>query len=126
MFIERLAEYLEGQDAGTIGLDLFVHKLPADVKIGVLLKEPIGGTPYDPEMPGYYKIRFEVIVRHFEHEAGIAMANSVWDALFVRRAVTWEDVKVNYVRPLIRPVVFPLSEADQIEYAILVEACFIF
>lgn len=125
MFIEALADYLESKDVGAVGSDLFAHDFPPSVKQGVLLKEPVTGIGFDHELPGFIKGRYEVIVRHFNHEDGLEFAMSVWDALNVKQPIKMGDVKVNYVRPLNLPAVFPVFESDQIEYSIVIDACFI-
>lgn len=124
MILEDLAGHFERQGVTRDGVDLFIGSMPADVKIGVLLRDPPAGLPIDQELIGYRRGRYVVSVRHTNYPDGRELANRIVQALYVD-GEGWPSVKILRMRPVTEPMVFPVSTADQIEWSVLFEVSFV-
>jgi len=124
MKFEPLADYLDGQGIVTKGQTLFIHYMPQTIKIGALMLGKLTGTPIDPELPGYYKTGFRIIVRHQDIVDGLAMANQIKDALNMRN-VELPGMSIRYIVPKHEPVLFPISEGDHLEISINFDAVYV-
>lgn len=111
-----IAEKLEADGVGVMADTIFINMIPAECTQGVLLRNPLQGTAINYELPGYYKTKFHVIVRAATYPAGEALIQQVFDSL------TLDEVQVgsmffHYMRPATKPVVFPLSKGNLLEFA---------
>jgi hypothetical protein len=122
--LDSVAEYLAAQGLGVIGTSLFMHSMPEKVKQGVLLLSGLGGTKIDPYLPGFYRAKFQVIVRHQDHQQGVALADQVKDALTLRQ-VQMTGAKFHFIQPIHEPVVFPVSKGDNLEISINFDAAYV-
>lgn len=122
-----IAEYLAAQGLGkTTGLEktIFVNFMPATVKKGILVRQDYLGIQVDHELPGYFQTLFQIIVRTPGYAEGEALANSVFDALNRERVVIG-SMQVKYIRPSQKPIVYPASNGDLIEFLINIDACYV-
>lgn len=126
MKLDALAQILIDEGIATAGVDLFIHKMPSNIKVGVLLLNKLSGTPIDFELPGYRRTGFQVIVRHTDYAQGIMLANNVSTALtFKGVESTLGDMLIKHILPKHEPVVFPVSEGDFLEISVNFDAVYI-
>lgn len=130
MKLEAIATKLAGEGLGLVqAQNLFVHHMPADTTPGVMLRFYFGGTDIDPELPGYRKTSFQMIVRDSDYARGMALANSISTALnsdTTASAFTIPGItQVNYIRPRSEPFVYPLSAGSQWEFLVTFDACYV-
>lgn len=122
----EIATYLAAAGHGKIlGADktIFVHHMPASVKEGVLLRLDYAGILYEHELPGYFKTSFQVIVRNPDHVGGQTLAEAITVTLNKERVVIGA-MQVHYIRPESKPLVFPASEGDYLEFSTYYDACY--
>lgn len=118
-----LAEKLEADGVGVMAETIFINMIPADAPTGVLLRNPLQGTPIDHELPGHYKTEFKVIARATTYPAGEALIQAVFDSLTVAELQVG-SMYVRYMRPKTKPVVFPLSKGNLLEFSADFSICF--
>lgn len=121
MIYDILAKKLHDSGLVQEGKSLFVHFMPADVKIGVMIKTPLTGISIDPFIEGWHKTELQLITRHVDPVEGIAMANEVARILLVEKPEYYEataertaaHIDVFYPRTL--PIAYPRLEGNGIE-----------
>lgn len=123
MKLEILAKVLQDADLGTMGEDIFVHAMPADVAKGILLKNPLAGTPVDPGLPGYYRSRLQAIVRSRAHAEGETLAKAVGKALEMGKRIFTNDdgsfaMQVNHIYLAQLPIVYPWTPSNSLEWSL--------
>jgi hypothetical protein len=108
----------------TAGQSLFRHYMPADASIGAMTRVPLQGLPIDPHIPGRYKGRIQVIVRHKEPDLGNTLATRVQRALEMRGAreiyeATKERgaVHLDMFQPETLPIFFPRLDGNGYEWS---------
>lgn len=131
MNLDVLAAALADADLGVVGETIFQEHMPSGVDEGILLKIPLGGTPMDHELPGYYRGQLQVIVRSTSHETGESLSRQVMDLLTTQetRDYTDEDdefaMRVNLMLPDTLPLRFPRSDGGYIEWSINFDCSFV-
>lgn len=123
MNLEGVAQILQAAGVGVPGQTIFVNFMPADKK-GMLLRQGFGGTPIDPELPGYRKSSFMLIVRDKQYQAGKALIDAAMASL------TLEDVsaggmKINYMRPRNEAFVYQPSPGSNIEFTTNIDCSYV-
>lgn len=123
MKLELLAKVLQDAGIGTIGTDIFVHAMPAEVKQGVMLRNPLAGTKVDANLPDYYRTTLQAIVRDTGHAAGDVKAKTVAAALKMFNRKFFDDggglvMKVNHIFPEQLPIVYPHTPSNSIEWSL--------
>lgn len=111
--------------------NIFREHLPAAIPIGVMIRSPLTGIAVDPHIPGWYKPRLQVIVRHKTPEAGQKMANDVIAALKVEKSQKYQSPELGEVRiatfiPEHLPIQFPRSDGNGFEWSINFKTAFAF
>lgn len=130
MKLEAVADKLVSAGLGlVVGKNLFVHHIPADATPGVMLRFYFGGTDIDPELPGYRKTSFQMIVRDSNYARGMNLAKSISTVLnsdTTPAALSIPGItQVNYIRPRSEPFVYPLSAGSQWEFLVTFNACYV-
>lgn len=118
-----LAEKLEADGVGVLAETIFINMIPAEAPTGVLLRNPLQGTQIDYELPGFYKTEFKVIARATTYPEGEALIQAVFDSLTVVEAQVG-SMYVKHMRPKTKPVVFPLSKGNLLEFSADFAICF--
>lgn len=118
-----LVEKLENDSLGTIGESIFINMMPVEPVQGVMLRNKLTGTPIDHELPGYYRTDFQVIVRSYDYATGEALVKSVVTALTMMETQVG-TIYFKYSRPMTKPVVFPLSDGNVLEFMVRFEVCY--
>jgi hypothetical protein len=71
----------------------------------------------DPQMPFFYKAKFQVIVRNSDYATGIEMCKAVQEALTFYETETTQ-MKVKQCRPLYQARIYRRSGSGDIEMSI--------
>lgn len=116
---------LEEQGVGTPGRDVFIDFMPAACQLGILLRDYFGGTPTAPELPGYYKTSFMLIIRAPEVGAGQQLMTDAIAALTLNTDTVMDDYLFKYVRARNLPFMYPPSPGQLVEISINMDCCFI-
>lgn len=112
------------------GVSLFRQFMPAGVTTGVMTRVPLEGIPEDPNMPGFYKGRIQVIIRHTDPVQGRIMANHVVSSLkfmtdeYHSASVERGAVKMSHFYPESLPIEFPSLKGDSLEWSVHFKTCF--
>lgn len=121
-----IANYLaangHGRSSGS-GRNIFVNHLPAAINAGVMIRQDYEGVSYQHELPGYFKAAFQVIVRNPDYVAGQTLAENIAVTLNKERVVIG-TMNVKYIRPIQKPIVFPASEGDYLEFSTYFDVCY--
>jgi hypothetical protein len=107
--------------AGVPDASIFIYTMPLAVTNGVLLLNGVGNlVPIDPELPGYFRGTFQVIVRCARFQDGDAVMKRVLPALTIEgdEGAPVAGYKVNFIRPRHKPIVYPRSDADVLELSV--------
>ncbi len=126
-YLVNIAQHLQDSDIGLYtgrDRDIFVYNMPDRIDSGILLKDAPLGTGIDQELPGYFSTEFYAIVRSTEHAKGEALANAMSTALTVNESGLVAGLQVNFIRPRIIPMVFPVSDGDYIEMLVIFDINF--
>lgn len=118
-----IAEKLEADAVGVLAETIFINMIPAEAPTGVLLRNPLHGTQIDYELPGFYKTEFKIIARSTNYTDGDALIQAVFDSLTVSN-IQLGSMYVKYMRPKTKPVVFPLSKGNLLEFSADFSVCF--
>ncbi len=119
-----IAEYLQSEGVGIMAKSIFINSMPANVKLGVLLKEPFAGTEIDHELPGYRKAVFQVVVRARDYAAGETLIQKVSDTLTLQE-IAMNGLQMKYLRPITEPVSYPITEGNEMEFSVNFDSCYV-
>jgi len=126
MKLEGIQDYLEAEDVGETGVDLFINHMDDEVKEGVVLMSPLTGTYIDHELPNYRKGSFQVIVRARDYESGDELARTISDLLTLENTrTTIDDMAIKYMRPKHEPIVFPRLQGGGLEFSVNFEVAYV-
>lgn len=118
-----IAEKLEADGVGVMADTIFINMIPAEAPTGVLLRNPLQGTQIDYELPGFYKAEFKVIARATTYQDGDALIQAVFNSLTLVETNVG-SMYVKYMRPKTKPVVFPISKGNLLEFSADFSICF--
>lgn len=110
-----IAQYIEDAGFGVQGENIFINMIPAERPVCIMVRNKLQGTLIDYELPGFYKTRFQLIVRAGDYVTGDKLISEVCDALTLTERQIG-DMFVRYMRPVTMPVVFPLSKGNLLEF----------
>lgn len=127
---EHIAPILQAAGVGTLGKDLFCHRLPASIARGVMVTGDLAGTDIDHELPGWRQGRLQVIVRDPNHLQGLTKTRQVMAALSLGQRLLpaaggAPAVQLRRLRPMHDPIVYPRSEGDEIEFSVNFEGVWV-
>lgn len=117
MNLMPLAEKLEADGLGVMAETIFINMIPVEAPQGILLRNNLRGTEIDYELPGYHKTDFQVIVRAPNYPAGDALIVEVCNALTLVEQQLG-PLYLKFMRPKTKPVVFPLSAGNLLEFSV--------
>ncbi len=126
-YLLNIAQHLQNSSVGQFtgrDKDIFVFNMPDRVDSGILLKDAPLGTTIDHELPGYFSTEFYAIVRATEQSKADAVADAMSTALTINESGSVAGLAVNFIRPRIIPMVFPISEGDYIELLVIYDINF--
>lgn len=110
--------WLQSKGVGTKGQTLFENFIPDNVA-GILLRQDLGGTKRDPELPGYIRTPFWLIARAPSVSQAKALCDSAEQALETIKGQTVEGVAFRYCYPVRYPFSYAPSPAQNVELAVL-------
>lgn len=108
-----VVDILESAGVAQTGDSLFINFMPTD-RMGILLRDPFGGTKIDHELPGYRATSFMLVVRHSEYTTAETLMKDAVTALTMEGKVAG-GMKINYMRPRTEPLVYQPSPANNVE-----------
>lgn len=123
MNLMPLAEKLEADGVGVMADTIFINMIPVDAPQGVLLRNNLRGTEIDYELPGFFKTDFQVIVRASSYTAGEALIQEVFNSLTLSERQLG-PLYFKFMRPRTKPVVFPISKGNLLEFSADFSVCF--
>lgn len=125
MSLEAIAAILEDAGLGIMGSSIFVHNIPASATNGILIRQLRGGAIIDPELPGWRRWTFMMIVRATELNTGMDLMRQAVEALSSENEHVEQDLLWKYRRPESEPMVYPLSSGANYELQVNIDACYV-
>jgi len=129
---DLIAKLLQDNGAGKIGSTIFLHFMPVECKKGVLIKEPLAGMQTNNELPGFYKTRFQIIVRAPTQTEGDALVKIIQKAILMKQERSFYEpgsnafaMKVLHCLPDSLPIRFPRLEGNEIEWSLNYQISFV-
>lgn len=115
--LEDIADIIESAGLASLGVDLFLYHAPSAASNCVILYPSNDPPIIDPDMPGYYKAKFQTIVRNNDYAPGLELCKSLSDTLTLFTTETANmDVKV--CRPLYQARVYRRSDSGILEMSV--------
>lgn len=124
MDLIALADRLEAAGVGVKAESIFLHMMPAEAQLGVLLRSPLNGVAVDWELIDYYKSSIQVIARSHDFEDGEAKIKAAVDALTIHMDTQVGGMWVRYLRAATLPAAFPLSKGNFTEFNVRMDICY--
>lgn len=121
MILKEMAMILEANNIGSLGTDLFIHSMPYDISIGVLLLNRMSGDLIDHELKGIRRGGFQVIVREANYDD--TLINSIIPLLTIQGKII-NGLDVKYILPKSDPIVYPATDGNNIEYSVNFDAVY--
>lgn len=121
MILREMAALLEDGNVGTLGVDMFIHFMPQDVSVGILLLDRMSGNLIDNEIKGMRRGGFQVITRGPNFDD--TLINSIVPLLTIEGKVV-KGLDVKYILPKADPVVYPATDGNNIEYSVNFDAVY--
>lgn len=118
-----VAQLLETSGVGVQSKTIFINMIPESASRGILLRNKLQGTVINYELPGYYKTKFQLIVRSNSYSDGEALMNQAVAALTVSETQVG-PMYMRFMRPYTQAVVFPLSKGNLLEFALDFDVAF--
>jgi hypothetical protein len=108
--VDAIANHLQTNNQGTLGTNLFVHRMPAEVKQGLVIINNFGGARVDPYIPNYRRCRFRLIARGTSPSDALGRINAVLPTLDAITGQTVDNaIEVKLLTRENDPAVFPSS-----------------
>ena len=124
MLLEDLGALLEEASVGTVGSDLFYYSAPDEAKQYTLLMYGGDGIPINWDLPRYYKVRFQAIIRAANYTDGFAIAESVMNTLTFYESETTQYY-VKQCLPKEEPRPYRRGDAGILEFSLNFDIVFI-
>lgn len=116
--LDEIAQKLVAAGEGVLGQDLFIAHMPVDAQRGVMLTNDLMGVAIDPELPGYHRASFQVIVRDVAYREGRDRAQRILDLLHTQQRQVLGTWTFNWILARHLPVAFPRSEGNMREFSV--------
>jgi hypothetical protein len=123
MNTQPILDFLQSKGFGIGGKTLFRDNMPAKVSEGILVTNQTADRR-NPYVPSYVLGVFEITARASTYDEVRATMNSVSSAMTID-GVVMGDMKFKYIRPRNLPLVYPVSDADNVEASVLFDFRFI-
>src|ERR1700732_4089034 len=111
MRYDLIAKVIQDAGFGTMGVNIFIHRMDVECENGILIRGPLDGIPSDDNLPDYYRGSMQVIIRHATQEVGDDIARRLWPTVEMQRRVFTDtdgsllmDVKQIYLTKL--PIIY--------------------
>lgn len=117
---------LAAKGLGKAGSTLFINMMPAECEAGILLRNPLTGSPIDYELPGRFDTSFQVIVRGHSYADCETLITKAIDLLTISMDGTVVDnMTFTYCRPRTEPMSYPLSRGNLLEFNVWFDCVFV-
>lgn len=123
--IMNLKPFKRALDFQNLKKDIFIHSLPEDSKEGILITHGLNGASLDPDLPGYKRAKFQVIVRALDYESGYELSKSIIDIYSAIKSEKVLSIFVYFIQPLHDPLAFPVSKGGFTEFSVTYETVYI-
>jgi len=121
MILREMANILVAGGFGTLGRNIFIHHMPAEVEIGILFRDQMPGDRIDREIKGIRRGGFQVVVRQPDYDD--TLARQIAEALSIEAQVI-QGLDVKYILPRSEPFVYPATDGKNIEYSVNFDAVY--
>lgn len=128
MNLDCIAQVLINASLATaLGVDLFEHHIPESATEGLLMKLPMDGIKVNHYVDGFYRGRFQIILRSKSHADGDIKAPLINAALTFRERTFIDSnghllMNILQCLPTTLPVVYPRSAGNVYEWSCNFEA----
>lgn len=123
MDTKPVAQFLEDEGFGNLGVNIFRDNMPAKAIPALLVTQQTADRIH-PDVDCYAIGVFEVVAREKTFDAARATLNSVTDVM--NGGKTLGNMRFLHLRALNTPLVYPVTDADQVEASVLFEFRFIY
>jgi hypothetical protein len=125
MHLEPIAALLEEKGIGKRAKTIFINEMRVEDS-GILLKPDYKGTAIDPELPGYFKGAFALVVRAKGYAAGAALIKRAMDALWIEQQTELADgMTVKWCRARTLPINYPVPATGVTEFVVNIDCCYV-
>ena len=113
-----------GQTAGNNATPIFKNRMPATCTNGMVIRTPLEGIRVDNYLPGYFRTKFQIIVRSGVQAQGDAISKAVMAALKNERRMTYTDqndaflMQINYLVVDQLPIVYTRDDSGLNEWSL--------
>lgn len=108
---------LENAGLGTVGSDIFAYHSPPEAHNCIIVYPSNDPPQIDPELPDYFRAKFQVIVRNSDYVAGIDVCKQAQAALTFTNTET-AQMRVKDCRPLYQARIYRRSASGDLEMSI--------
>lgn len=112
-------------DSANFRKGTFIYRLPESLKEGILITHGLSGASLDPDLPGYKKAKFQVVVRSLDFEDGYNLSKSIMGIFSSVKPTTALSSFIYFIQPLHDPLAFPMSKGGFIEFSVTYETAYI-
>jgi hypothetical protein len=123
MRYDLIAKVIQDAGFGTMGTDIFIHRMDAECVAGIMIRGPLDGIPTDDNLPDYYRGTLQIIIRNADQVAGDDIARRLAPVIEMQRRVFTDtdgsvliDVKQIYLTKL--PIIYMRSVGRSIEWSL--------
>ena len=124
MKLDTVAQILVDAEIGRLGRDIFKNFMPAEAKLGILLRDGFSGTKINHYLPGFHRTDFQLIVRCQDFEKGQTLIENAILALTVVERAVFGDMDIHYMRARSLPFAYPLSPGNMMEFVTQIDVAF--
>lgn len=124
MKLDVVAQMLVDANVGVLGKTIFKNFMPAEAKLGVLLRDGFSGTRIDHELPGFHRTDFQLIVRSDDYLTGQTLIEDAIIALTVEKQTVVDTMDIHYMRARSLPFAYPLSPGNLMEFVTQIDVAF--
>lgn len=123
MRYDLIAKVIQDAGFGTMGTDIFIHRMDEVCLEGILIRGPLDGIPTDDNLPDYYRGSMQVIIRSSNQVTGDDIARRLAPVIEMERRVFTApdgslemDVKQIFLTKL--PIIYLRSVGRSIEWSL--------
>ena len=123
MRYDLIAKVIQDAGFGTMGTDIFIHRMDEVCLNGILIRGPLDGIPTDDNLPDYYRGSLQIVIRNVDQLTGDDIARRLRPVLEMEREVFLDtsgnvlmDVKQIFLTKL--PIVYLRSVGHAIEWSL--------
>jgi hypothetical protein len=125
MHLEPIAALLEQQGVGVRAKTIFINAMRVE-DTGILLKPDYKGTRIDPELPGYFKGAFALVVRAKTYAEGAALIKRAMAVLWIERETELDEgMTVKWCRAQTLPINYPVPASGVVEFVANIDCCYV-